>query len=1354
MAEKYYLGLDMGTSSLGWAATNEKYQLLRKKGKDLWGVRLFDEAKTAAERRTHRTGRRRLQREKIRIGYLQDMFAEEINKIDPGFFQRLQDSKYYEEDKKEHQPFALFADNGYTDKEYYKEYPTIFHLRKALLDLNGEHKEYDARLVYLAILNMFKHRGHFLNSNLDNQDAKLEDLVSDFKRMMGDILSLDLEDIDVKKIENILLSKDDSNSSKAEKLLELFELQKSKNKVEAEIFKMICGLKGNLSKIFGEDVSDENQKKLSISFRDSNYDEIIIEIEEILSEEAFELLMIIKKIHDWSLLASIMKDEEYLSVARVNMYNKHQKDLKLLKTLLKENSMDVYNKIFREMNDNNYSAYVGSVNSKKGVIRRGKKHDVTEIFKNIKKAVSECEDSEIKNYILEELEKGTFLPKQITAENGVIPNQVHKKELKKILDNAGKYLTFLNEKDDTGYTVSEKIVQLFEFRIPYYVGPLFNDGEKDSFAWSVRKENGVVLPWNFEEKIDVKKSAEKFIENLVRHCTYINGEKVLPKNSLVYEKFMVLNELNNLKINGTKISVELKQTLYNDLFKCGKKVTAKKLVSYLRENGIIDANEEADISGIDGDFTNKLANYKKFLEIFHVETLTYEQEQMAENIIFYSTVYGDSKKFLSERIKEEYGDKLNEGQIKRILGFKFKDWGRLSRELLELKGTDKQTGEVMSVISKMWESNYNLMELIATDNFTYKSEIEDKAKKIEKTLYDIEYTDLDGLYISAPVKRMVWQTILVLKELTKVMGKAPDKIFVEMARDSNAEKKRTISRKKKFLDLYKNCKKESRNWKEELDNTEEAKFRSKKLYLYYTQKGKCMYSGEDIDLKDLFDDNLYDIDHIYPRHFVKDDSIENNLVLVKKTHNAHKSDTFPIEESIRSKMHIWWKELCNGGFISEEKYKRLTRNTGFTVEERAGFISRQIVETRQGTKTITDLFQQTFPQTAIIYVKAGNVSDFRHKFELVKNREVNDYHHAQDAYLNIVVGNVYHTKFTKNPINFVKAYDKNPEKYKYHMDKLFEYSVVRDGENAWIKENSESITMVKSMMEKNTPLITMMNYEYHGGIADQTIYSAEDAKKAKGVGYLPVKSNDRRLQNTCRYGGMKKYTGAYFFLVEYTEKGKRVRTLETMPLYLKGQLNSREKIEQYCESNLGYEQPKVKLVRIKMYSLIKIDGFYLYLTGRTGNQLLVSNAVQLLLEKESYEYVGKIVKAYERYQKDEDFEKDENISMEKNLNLYKELKEKHRNQIYNRRPNPVGMKLESGEEKFVNLSIKKQIYVLKQILQLSQRGNQGADLTDIGESKKTGVSLVSKEVTKKQEFKLINKSVTGLYENEIDLLTV
>lgn len=33
---------------------------------------------------------------------------------------------------------------------------------------------------------------------------------------------------------------------------------------------------------------------------------------------------------------------------------------------------------------------------------------------------------------------------------------------------------------------------------------------------------------------------------------------------------------------------------------------------------------------------------------------------------------------------------------------------------------------------------------------------------------------------------------------------------------------------------------------------------------------------------------------------------------------------------------------------------------------------------------------------------------------MIKVREVNDFHHAKDAYLNIVVGNTYYVKFTKD----------------------------------------------------------------------------------------------------------------------------------------------------------------------------------------------------------------------------------------------------------------------------------------------------------------------------------------------------
>lgn len=43
----YFVGLDIGTNSVGWAVTNEKYEILRAKNHRMWGSRLFEEGKTA-----------------------------------------------------------------------------------------------------------------------------------------------------------------------------------------------------------------------------------------------------------------------------------------------------------------------------------------------------------------------------------------------------------------------------------------------------------------------------------------------------------------------------------------------------------------------------------------------------------------------------------------------------------------------------------------------------------------------------------------------------------------------------------------------------------------------------------------------------------------------------------------------------------------------------------------------------------------------------------------------------------------------------------------------------------------------------------------------------------------------------------------------------------------------------------------------------------------------------------------------------------------------------------------------------------------------------------------------------------
>lgn len=593
-AFKYYLGLDMGTNSVGWAVTDPNYNLIKAKGKDLWGIREFNEASTAVERRTHRISRRRRQREQVRIGLLKDYFHDAICEVDSDFFQRLENSKYHLEDKDTEVRYKnnIFNDDKFIDKDYFDQYPTIYHLRKELIENSDKH---DVRLVFLALLNMFKHRGHFLNAGLGENSGKndINTAYLELTNLLSELTQYNLnETIDCKKIEDILSRRDMSRTKKAENLMEILGVD-FKNKPYKELVKGLCGLKFNACVIFPEIQSDEVQK-LDICLSEASFDEKSDEIANILGEDYFEIIMSMKEIYDIGSLAGIMKGYNYLSQARVASYEKHKEDLKLLKYVIKKYCCkDDYDSFFNSDADGSYASYVGSYNSKTKQRRVGSKRSSEELYKAIKKLLKNipAEDADVQSIFMS-IENETFLPKQLTASNGVIPNQVHAVEMKKILSNAENYLPFLEEKDDTGLSVSEKILKLFTFQIPYYVGPTTEKSNKDGGnGWVVRKEEGQVLPWNIDKKIDMKATSEAFISRMVRRCTYISGEPVLPKASLEYQSFCVLNEINNIKIDGERIPVDLKQDIYKDLFQKGKRVTKKQLCKYLHTRGIIETEE-------------------------------------------------------------------------------------------------------------------------------------------------------------------------------------------------------------------------------------------------------------------------------------------------------------------------------------------------------------------------------------------------------------------------------------------------------------------------------------------------------------------------------------------------------------------------------------------------------------------------------------------------------------------------------------------------------------------------------------------------------------------------------------------
>ena len=620
-------------------------------------------------------------------------------------------------------------------------------------------------------------------------------------------------------------------------------------------------------------------------------------------------------------------------------------------------------------------------------------------------------------------------------------------------------------------------------------------------------------------------------------------------------------------------------------------------------------------------------------------------------------------------------------------------------------------------------------------------------------LTEMQPEDLDEWYFSAPVKRMIWQTLLIIKELEQILGAPPTRLFIEMTRKPDDKKSRTISRKQRFLDLYKNIKTESRDWKTEIEHADaNGTLKSKKMYLYLTQIGRCMYTGEDISLDQLFNDNLYDIDHIYPRHFVKDDNIENNLVLVKKDMNAHKSDTYPLEESIFHKQRDYWKSLLDKNLINEEKYKRLTGRRAFTEEQKADFIARQLVETSQGVKGVADILKQLLPNTTLVYSKASNVSAFRQSRDIVKCRSVNDFHHAHDAYLNIVVGNVYYVKFTQNPLNFIlKEYSRDANKYHYNLSRMFDWDVSRGDEIAWVAQKKDgaagTIAAVKKTLAKNTPLMTRRSFEAHGAIANETLYSK---KKATQENYIPLKSNDSRLADVCKYGGFTSVSTAYFFLVEHTEKRKRIRTIETVPIYMVDKIkNDPNALTEYCIDTLELQNPVIRLAKIKIQSLIKKDGYFAHISGKTGNRIILRNAVNLCLQSEWIQYIKKIEKSIESGFVDKE------VTVEKNNLLYTQLTEKHNQGIFSKRPNPVGEKLTDKQNVFNSLDILEQCKVLAEILKLTAIGPcNGVDLSSIKEGTQCGKTLMPKKINNSKELILIHQSVTGVFEKQIDLLTV
>lgn len=1372
--QKYYLGLDCGTNSVGWAVTDEKYNLLRRKGKTLWGMRLFDKAQPAADRRIARSSRRRLARAKSRVKLLQMLFRNEIAKVDPDFFIRLRESFFLEEDKtglKKVSKNTLFNDDNFKDKDYHKKYPTIWHLRNEIINSDAH---FDIRLYYLAIEHIIKHRGHFL------KDGELKG-AGDFNELWENLCGYANDcgfaiKTSYRNSAEELLKKKMSKTDKKKQLgSEMFDAPDDDFAGEQkDLAALLCGSKVSLRKLFGIEVEED----LKLGFAEGVFEDKVPEVEAYLTDidSGMDIILAAKQIYDFVYLSDLLCGSDSISAAMVRNYNQHQKDLKAIKAALKpfEKDYAYFFKTEEVKKDGEifYAAYVGKAYSQD---KKGRRKSYLASQEDInKELLALFKKNGITGDLFVRAEEGVLLPKQRGFAKGTIPQQLHHNELKIILAKLAKdYPSFAkeNSKEKKEYNTSiKKIERIHDFRIPYYCGPMLSRSEKNStFSWADSEIKEIVRPWNYSDLVNKSVRADAFIKRMTNECTYVLSADVLPKNSFAYQKFMVLNELNNLKINGKRIDNETKQSIFEKGYKSGElkgNITLKQLKKWMNSAALIGDGDE--LSGTnDVKVLPKLSTNMDFARILGADYAKRFDSKKLERVVELITILNNERRMLAEKIREALG--CSDEQAVKLSKLGYKDWGKFSDEFL--KGVVCEIdGMRMSILDALWETPNNLMELLGGE-FGFKKELdkinEGSAKEVNE---EITYEMVKGLYCSPAVKRTVWQAIKIVQEIKEVMGCVPAKIFLEVTRrEEKGEKKIKLARRKDLIEKYKKIKtSEAKELCSHLDkNCDDRDLQSKKLFLYYCQMGKCAYCGKHLDLEEINNNQLCDIDHIYPRSKTKDDSITRNLVLVHAEENREKTNRYPIEDGIREKLHGIWASWCAAELITKEKYERLTRATPLTDDELAGFISRQIVETSQSVKAIRDLLQQHITETKVVMVKAGSVSDLRHFYgysgdklnkletmpEFIKIRELNDIHHAKDAYLNIVVGNVINSTFTDNPYEWVRRKKDSNYNYSIRTERLFRNSIEyvgKDGEKhdypkveAW--DYADSVKVISDTMRRNDALWTRMTLEQarDGAISKATIVG----KNEDSDGILPIKRNI----DPKKYGGYTGIQGAYFALIETPgKKGEMIRKIVQIPLLAKS----------YPEKYLSESYPgsRVILEKIPINSLFSINGALMTISGKTGSSIIFAPAIQLYIPAKDNLYLKGVSSVVRKIKSDRKYEvrPEDKVLKEENEKLINMLLE--RMVVFEKLPYLGGFvqRARDARKEFSRLSVEKQCEAIMNLITSFGCNTTVSDLSIfISKGNNVGKCLMSSDISKLQKCMLLRPSMTGLFEKKpIDLLKI
>ena len=539
------------------------------------------------------------------------------------------------------------------------------------------------------------------------------------------------------------------------------------------------------------------------------------------------------------------------------------------------------------------------------------------------------------------------------------------------------------------------------------------------------------------------------------------------------------------------------------------------------------------------------------------------------------------------------------------------------------------------------------------------------------------------------------------------------------------------------------------------------------------QAGRDAYTGQKINIDEV--STNYQIDHILPQSFIKDDSFDNR-VLTATPLNAEKSDDVPYKRFANNyvsdlKMTVgeMWKHWQKDGIINKHKLGDLLLDPDrLNKFQKSGFINRQLVETSQIVKLVSVILQNKYPDSEIITVKAGDNSALRQRLNLYKSREVNDYHHAIDAYLSIICGNFLYQVYPKYRPYFVygkyKKFSQDPdlqkEVIKHFKGFTFMWPLLQkdNSERKALEEikenNSERIVFYKhpDIFDK---LRKAYNYKYmlvsrettteSSSMFKMTIFPRGERDRKKTRKLIPKGNGlDPKI-----YGGYSGNTDAYMVIVKIDKAKESIYKVIGVPMRALTDLKEAEKKENYQKELHQVLEPQIMFDNkgkpkrgVKGFRVIKdhvpfkqviLDGnkkFMLY------SAQYEANAKQLTLSQETMRIVTDNLKKGE--------DQDQLL-----VKAYDEILQKVDQYLPIFDMKGFRNSLHTGRNKFIEFSTTDKKLTLNNILNGIHNNMVTVDMKYLGIRTPFGRLQSSSGITLSPEAILIFQSPTGLFEKRV-----